>query len=184
MEQTPTIQQRVDEVIGRLGSLDDMRHICPSRKGEGEPLLSNESVRRIVELSRQLMFPGFYDESAESYSVLRSIMTIDCRELLTLLHQQITAGLCFDSEYCESDVATLSRDAKETAVKFIEALPSIRHLLDADIDATYLGDPAAVSTHEVIACYSAAKRTHSSTHDHGASPFGNGNRYPSGSHHR
>ena len=101
MEQTPTIQQRVDEVIGRLGSLDDMRHICPSRKGEGEPLLSNESVRRIVELSRQLMFPGFYDESAESYSVLRSIMTIDCRELLTLLHQQITAGLCFDSEYCE-----------------------------------------------------------------------------------
>ena len=159
MEQTPTIQQCVDEVIGRLGSLDDMRHICPSRKGEGEPLLSNESVRRIVELSRQLMFPGFYDESAESYSVLRSIMTIDCRELLTLLHQQITAGLCFDSEYCESDVATLSRDAKETAVKFIEALPSIRHLLDADIDATYLGDPAAVSTHEVIACYPGVRAT-------------------------
>ena len=158
MEQTPTIQQRVDEVIGRLGSLDDMRHVCPSRKGEGEPLLSNASVERIVALSRQLMFPGFYDESVER-SVLRSVMTLDCRELLTLLHQQITASLCFDSQYCKADVTTLSRHAKETAVKFIEALPAIRHLLDSDIDATYLGDPAAVSTHEVIACYPGVKAT-------------------------
>lgn len=159
MEQTPTIQQRVDEVIGRLCCLDDMRHVCPSRNGEGEPLLSNDSVRRIVELSRQLMFPGFYDESAESYSVLRSVMTLDCRELFGLLHHQITAGLCFDSEYCEADLATLSRNAREAATKFIESLPIIRHILDIDIDATYLGDPAAVSTHEVIACYPGVRAT-------------------------
>ncbi|MDE7144770.1 MAG: serine acetyltransferase [Duncaniella sp.] len=159
MEQTPTSQQRVDEVIGRLCCLDDMRHVCPSRNGEGEPLLSNDAVRRIVALSRQLMFPGFYDESAESYSVLRSVMTLDCRELFGLLHQQITAGLCFDSEYCEADIATLAAEARETATKFIERLPEIRHILDIDIDATYLGDPAAVSTHEVIACYPGVRAT-------------------------
>lgn len=159
MEQTTSIQQRVDEVIGRLGSLDDMRHICPARKGEGEPLLSNDAVRRIVQLSRQLMFPGFYDESVQSDSVLRSVMTLDCHELLDLLQQQITAGFCFDLNYCEADYHTLSHNAKETAMKFIESLPDLRHILDADIDATYLGDPAAVSTHEVIACYPGVRAT-------------------------
>lgn len=159
MEQTTSIQQRVDEVIGRLGSLDDMRHICPARKGEGEPLLSNDAVRRIVQLSRQLMFPGFYDESVQSDSVLRSVMTLDCHELLDLLQQQITAGYCFDLNYCEADYHTLNHNAKETAMKFIESLPDLRHILDADIDATYLGDPAAVSTHEVIACYPGVRAT-------------------------
>lgn len=159
MEQTTSIQQRVDEVIGRLGSLDDMRHICPARKGEGEPLLSNDAVRRIVQLSRQLMFPGFYDESVQSDSVLRSVMTLDCHELLDLLQQQITAGFCFDLNYCEADFHTLSHNARETAMKFIESLPDLRHILDADIDATYLGDPAAVSTHEVIACYPGVRAT-------------------------
>lgn len=159
MEQTPPLQQRVDEVIGLLCCLDNMRHICPSHSEVGEPLLSNGSVRRIVELARQLMFPGFYDESVQNDSVLRSTMTLDCRQLFNLLHHQITAGLCFDANYCEADFATLSHDAKETATKFIERLPDVRHILDSDIDATYLGDPAAVSTHEVIACYPGVRAT-------------------------
>ncbi len=159
MEQTPPLQQRVDEVIGRLCCLDDMRHICPSHSEGGEPLLSNDSVRRIVELARQLMFPGFYDESVQNDSVLRSTMILDCRRLFNLLSHQIAAGLCFDTNYCEADLTTLSRDAKETATKFIERLPAVRHILDSDIDATYLGDPAAVSTHEVIACYPGVRAT-------------------------
>ncbi len=159
MEQKPTNQQRVDEVIGRLCCLDDMRHVCPSRKGEGEPLLSNHSVRRIVDLARQLMFPGFYTESVENDSVLRSMMTLASRELYTLLVSQITAGLCFDTSNCEASMTAIHEEAHESAIQFIEALPSIRHILDTDIDATYLGDPAAVSTHEVIACYPGVRAT-------------------------
>ncbi len=121
--------------------------------------MSNDSVRRIVELARQLMFPGFYDESVQNDSVLRSTMILDCRRLFNLLSHQIAAGLCFDTNYCEADLTTLSRDAKETATKFIERLPAVRHILDSDIDATYLGDPAAVSTHEVIACYPGVRAT-------------------------
>ena len=136
MEQKPTNQQRVDEVIGRLCCLDDMRHVCPSRKGEGEPLLSNHSVRRIVDLARQLMFPGFYTESVENDSVLRSMMTLASRELYTLLVSQITAGLCFDTSNCEASMTAIHEEAHESAIQFIEALPSIRHILETSTPPT------------------------------------------------
>ena len=101
MEQTPTNRPRIDQVIGHLCSIDEMRHVCPTRQGEGEPLLSNQSVRRIVDLASRLMFPGFFTDTDRGPSVLRSVMTLECHELRDLLTEQITAGLCFDRDNCD-----------------------------------------------------------------------------------
>lgn len=149
----------IDEVIGRLCNIDDMRHACPSRRGQGEPVLSGRAVARIVELARELMFPGFFNEAADTRPILRSMMTIQCHELRRLLHEQITAGLCFDTDLCEVALTNLYARAGEAADKFVGSLPRLRSVLDTDIDATYLGDPAAVSTHEVIACYPGVRAT-------------------------
>lgn len=159
MEQNPDKRFQIDKVIGHLCSIDDMRHVCPTRSGEGEPLLSNSAVRRIVELASRLMFPGFFTDSDRGPSVMRSVMTLECHELRELLVNQITAGLCFDSDHCDSSPEELHRQAGHSADSFIESLPELRHILDTDIDATYLGDPAAVSTHEVIACYPGFRAT-------------------------
>lgn len=159
MEQNPDKRFQIDEVIGILCSIDDMHHVCPSRSGEGEPLLSNTSVRRIVELSSRLMFPGFFTDSDQGSSVMRSVMTLECHELQDILTEQITAGLCFDSGYCGNSSSELRLRAESLSGLFISALPDIRHILDKDIDATYLGDPAAVSTHEVIMCYPGIRAT-------------------------
>jgi len=43
--------------------------------------------------------------------------------------------------------------AKEIAAEFIEYLPEIRRKLVADVNATYLNDPAARNLGEVIFCY-------------------------------
>lgn len=157
MEQTK--RPSIDRVIGHLCSIDDMRHVCPTRSGEGEPLLSNSSTRRIVELASRLMFPGFFTESGGGPSVMRSVMTLECHELYDLLVTQITAGLCFDRNNCETSLTELRSHAAQCADTFIESLPAIRHILDTDIEATYLGDPAAISHHEVIACYPGFRAT-------------------------
>ena len=136
-----------------------MRHVCPTRQGEGEPLLSNQSVRRIVDLASRLMFPGFFTDTDRGPSVLRSVMTLECHELRDLLTEQITAGLCFDRDNCDTTLEGLRSRAQSDADTFIDSLPALRHILDTDIDATYLGDPAAVSTHEVIACYPGFRAT-------------------------
>ena len=159
MEQTPTNRPRIDQVIGHLCSIDEMRHVCPTRQGEGEPLLSNQSVRRIVDLASRLMFPGFFTDTDRGPSVLRSVMTLECHELRDLLTEQITAGLCFDRDNCDTTLEGLRSRAQSDADTFIDSPPALRHILDTDIDATYLGDPAAVSTHEVIACYPGFRAT-------------------------
>ena len=96
MEKNPEKRFQIDEVIGRLCSMDDMRHVCPARSGQGEPLLSNSAVRRITDLASRLMFPGFLTDADLAPSVMRSVMTLECHELQRLLTEQITAGLCFD----------------------------------------------------------------------------------------
>ncbi len=150
---------RIDETVDRLCSLDDMHHVCPERRHEGEPVLTNVSVKRIVELASGLLFPGFFNDSIESPSVMRSMLTLACHELRGLLTHQITAGLCFADSTCSTPLRELHERAVEAADSLIESLPSLRSILDTDIDATYLGDPAATSTHEVLVCYPGIRAT-------------------------
>ena len=149
----------IEEVIDRLCDFDTMHHVCPERRTEGEPLLSNTSVRRIVRLANGLMFPGFFDDVVESSSVLRSRMTIDSHELLNLLIHQITAAFIFADNDCDRSLGSVHHKAVKAASKFVASLPELRRKLDTDIDATYLGDPAATSTHEVILCYPGVRAT-------------------------
>lgn len=150
---------RVDTVVDALCNFDTMHHVCIQRRNEGEPLLSNHSVKRIVRLACGLMFPGFYDDTVVSASELRSRMTIDCNELRRLLNHQICAAFCFADTECERSIEGIYRQASQAAIDFIESLPALRAILDTDIEATYLGDPAATSTHEVIVCYPGIRAT-------------------------
>lgn len=159
MEQPSAPLLSIDEIVDRLCRLDDMRHVCPCRRHEGAPLLSNTSVHRIVGLASGLMFPGFFNENVESSSVMRSTMTLACHELRGLLIHQITAGLSFADTDCHIPLHEIEATAKQCADTFINRLPALRKVLDTDIDATYTGDPAATSTHEVITCYPGVKAT-------------------------
>lgn len=159
MEQPSTSHTSIDSIVDRLCSLDDIRHVCPSRRHEGAPLLSNASVRRIVTLASGLMFPGFFNENVESEAVMRSTMTLACHELRGLLVHQITAGLSFADTDCSVPFREIEATAVSDADIFINRLPELRKLLDTDIDATYMADPAATSTQEVITCYPGVKAT-------------------------
>lgn len=159
MEHPPTTIQSIDSIVDRLCSLDDMRHVCPSRRHEGAPLLSNSSVRRIVDLASGVMFPGFFNDNVSAPSVMRSTMTLACHELRGLLVHQISAGFSFADTDCTVTLDEIGRKAGEAADIFISRLPSLRRILDTDIDATFLGDPAATSTHEVIICYPGVRAT-------------------------
>lgn len=154
----PTLRE-MEGVVDSLCDFDTMHHVCPRRHNEGEPLLSNTTVRRIVRLACGLMFPGFYDDTVVSASELRSRMTLDCHELRRLLHHQICAALCFADTDCVRSLESINAEADSAAVTFITRLPKLRAILDTDIDATFLGDPAATSTHEVIVCYPGLRAT-------------------------
>ncbi|WP_432720863.1 serine O-acetyltransferase [Jeongeupia wiesaeckerbachi] len=49
--------------------------------------------------------------------------------------------------------AQLDQQARDIVRTFATGLPDIRRLLDSDVEAAYLGDPAARSVDEILLCY-------------------------------
>jgi serine O-acetyltransferase len=74
--------------------------------------------------------------------------------VLGTLQEQIKRGLCF---VCEHDGGPECPDCLDKAAvitkEFLDRLPRIQHILATDVQAAYLGDPAATSTDETIFCY-------------------------------
>ena len=140
--------------IKALSCKENIKDVCHLRQ-YGEPLPSQQSVARIVDLCRGLIFPGFFGDSDVNHNNVTHYLGIRCEQLREVLIEQITAGLCFNKQ--DSDLADLKASAKAKADLFIANLPELRRLLFTDVKATYLGDPAAISTDEVIYCYPAIR---------------------------
>lgn len=124
---------------------------------DGGPLPSMEELRRITDLCRAIVFPGYFGNSTMNADLLRYHLGMLTERLFELLRQQVHAGLCFRDDMADA-VPALSRGeqrglAGEISAKFIEWLPELREVLTTDIRAMYDGDPAASSFGEVISCY-------------------------------
>ena len=79
-------------------------------------------------------------------------------ELYELLSQEILAGKCFEcQDESRSKVEKHTDESKGNALEFINFLPEIRRKLVTDVEATFVGDPAARNYGEVIFCYPAIK---------------------------
>lgn len=127
--------------------------------GSGEPLPSASEIKRIISLSRALVFPGFFGDSATTERNLNFRVGLSLEELHGLLVGQIAAGICFNDDSGCPPLSALRRRSEETATQYIQMLPEIRDFLMADARATYHGDPAAESVNEVVFCYPGLKAT-------------------------
>ncbi len=152
-----TMQQRIANTIRDLADPASYNLVCHEHR-LGEPMPSIHKLARIVELVREIIFPGYFGQTSLRPDTTTHYMGVYVDELYELLCGEILAGLCFE---CNDESANkLERHttlSKEKAIAFIEQLPEIRKKLVKDVQATWLGDPAAVSFGEVIFCYPAIK---------------------------
>ena len=123
----------------------------------GKQLPSEEELREIVQLSRAILFPGYFGNSQINVQTIQYYIGVNVEKLFLLLTQQIHAGLCFYAQQSEDCYLECRRQAQELAVKFISKLPELRRILEMDVEATYYGDPAAESIGEIIYCYPAIR---------------------------
>lgn len=149
---THTLTQAVSELSDKH-SYEGLFH----QYKDGDPLPSGKSLRRIVELSREVLFPGYFGNSTVHRRTINYHIGVNVEELFGLLTEQIQAGLCFGLENTPSDNVikkTPDRDtAASIAARFISKLPEIRRILATDVEAAYYGDPAATCFGEIICCY-------------------------------
>ena len=146
---TQTVEQLSD-----ADSLKDLFHL----NQDGNPLPSGKLLEEIIDLSRAIIFPGYYGKSKINKHTIKYHTGLAVEKLSKLLEDQILAGLCFSCPHSGKGENTPCRlKARHLAFQLIAKLPEIRHTLATDVEAAFLGDPAADNRGEIISCYPVIK---------------------------
>lgn len=153
MKKNSEIEKRLHRTVDLLADPKTYNLVCHEHR-LGEPLPSIEKLGKIVNMIREILFPGYYGSTSLRQNTVKHYMGVYVDELFELLSEQILAGLCFTCEKPEeANMQERSGFAQELASNFISYLPEIRRILVSDVEATFIGDPAANSHSEVIFCY-------------------------------
>lgn len=153
MNKTYRNEDNLKQAVEMLADRQSISNMCHMRLC-GEPLPSQQAVKSIIDLTRMILFPGFFgSEGVNSYN-LEYVIGIRCEELNNILTNQITAALALQKGCGEEiDLPRLEKQAADMSVRLISQLPEMRRVLHTDVSAIYRGDPAAASHEEVIYCY-------------------------------
>jgi len=150
------MKRSTDDVLKKVGeqvcnTLDEYGYIP---ENVGRPLPNLDKLAQIVQLTKEIVFPGFFNETGVHPTMQQYHINLHLECLNTLLKEQIANGIYFFSElangHSESDAAAL-------ALAFIERIPEIKRMLCTDVKAMFDNDPAAKSYGEVIICYPSIK---------------------------
>ncbi|MEM5345999.1 serine O-acetyltransferase EpsC [Paraburkholderia azotifigens] len=142
----------LEQIVAELRASREELHRTRHPRGIRE-LPSRDGVINIVAGLRAALFPTHYgapdltDESVDYY------VGHTLESTLRLLAEQIRRALRFLPEHAETSDAELSTRAFDVAREFGKQLPGIRALLVSDIQAAYVGDPAAQHITEILLCY-------------------------------
>ncbi|MBK6282911.1 MAG: serine acetyltransferase [Draconibacterium sp.] len=154
---TTNFENKISQTIQKLSDPGSYQIVCHQHK-MGEPLPSITQLKRIIDLVREILFPGYYGNTSLRTNTTQHYMGVYVDELYGLLSEEILAGMCFECyDNSINKVEKHQRKAEQAALEFIEFLPEIRRRLVTDVEATYLNDPAARNLGEVIFCYPAIR---------------------------
>jgi serine O-acetyltransferase len=151
----PVAAWDLDRVVGELHAVRDrwraQQHRTQSSGGRQFP--SRETLRVVVDALCGALFPMRLGPSnlhheGEDYYVGHTLDSA-LRALLT----QVKLELGLAARETPVDPETLGKRALRLVREFAAALPSVREVLDIDVEAAYNGDPAARSVDEVLLCY-------------------------------
>ena len=126
----------------------------------GEPMPSIEKLRILVDKIREILFPGYFGNTTLDPVAIKYYMGVYIDELYEMLTEQLLAGLCFmcpEKIAIDKKIADHTLNARKMAADFVTSLPEMRKILVTDVEAAFLGDPAATSRGEVIFCYPAIR---------------------------
>jgi serine O-acetyltransferase len=138
----------VDKMVTNYHTFGGMDHL------EGRDLPSKKVVIEVLEDLFTVLFPGYFGDSEITkvnikYQLGTKIASIYSR--LTVEVEKSLKYICRKISECPQDVC--KKRAEVVVKELLEELPEIRAKLSGDVEAAYNGDPAAVSTDEVILSY-------------------------------
>lgn len=141
------------DTVEKLSEPESLKGLFRQHR-DGYPLPSGKVLEKIIQLSRAILFPGYFGKSRVNISTIQYQIGVDVENLYILLSEQILAGLGYSSEGKSREFLQAQKTkANDLAAKLIKQLPQLRYTLGTDVSAAYKGDPAAKSYGEIISCY-------------------------------
>jgi serine O-acetyltransferase len=115
-------------------------------------LPSKKRIEAIIESFSAAMFPHRLSQRQLQRECVDFFVGQQLDSACTSLAEQIRVELEYSDEATHHS-GNFSEESNLRTKAILQQLPTIRELLDSDIQATYLLDPAARSQDEVLACY-------------------------------
>jgi len=145
----------VREIVDELHAARDRWRAAQQRSLEFavREFPSREALREIAEALCGALFPmrlgppDLHQEGEDFYVG----HTLD--RALNALFQQVQLELGYNRRLNCEEKEGVEVHAAEIVKAFARQLPEVRRILDTDVQAAYLGDPAARSVDEVLLCY-------------------------------
>jgi serine O-acetyltransferase len=138
----------VDRIMDNYAAFGRMDHI------EGKDLPSKKVVIEVLEDLITVFFPGYIGKTEITKTNIKYFLGNTLTSVQTRLTDEVEKSLkyiCRKIKECPHDVC---RNRAQVVVKeLLERIPELRSTVSGDIVSAYDGDPAAVSTEEVILSY-------------------------------
>jgi len=153
----PKMTLTLTETIDRLADPQSLQGLFHQHR-DGNPLPSSKRLEEIINLSRSILFPGYFGKSQVNIDTIQYQIGVNVEKLHRLLSEQILAGLCFScGETKNIHCNECKAEAERITTQLIAKFPDLRKTLGTDVTAAFNGDPAAKSTAEIISCYPVIK---------------------------
>ncbi len=148
--------QTIDHVVDSIRLTVHTRHLAATH------LPNTETIIRLLDEIRALVFPGFFGSRTLTVQSLAEHVRDATERVAIDLRRQINASLAYMEGLDETGAGAAKGEssddrAHQLTVAFLDRLPEIRRLLALDVQAAYDGDPAARHTDEIIFCYPGIK---------------------------
>lgn len=153
------ITEKLWVTVNELSDRNSYATVCHQYK-IGEPMMSSERLAILVNKLREILFPGYFGNTTLDPVAIKFYMGVYIDEVFEILTEQVLAGLCFqcnDDSSIEDKILRYTENSRVIASDFIASLPKLRQILTTDVEAAYLGDPAAKGRAEVVFCYPAIR---------------------------
>jgi serine O-acetyltransferase len=142
-ESLPALAERIVETYEECGGIHHLGH---------SPLPSYSEVVAILQDLREILYPGY----GRRQNLHLGNVPYHVGGLIDSLHDRITQQVArayrhdCKAKDLETDFEAL---AQQVAVRLLDSLPELRHVLADDVQAAFEGDPAAKGLDEIIFCY-------------------------------
>lgn len=114
---------------------------------------SKEEVVELVQQAQRILFPGYFTNMMLSPSSLEYHLGQNLNIFYESLARQVGSAIRHDCFRHNLSCSKCGERSHRIAGEFVRELPRIREQLEADIQATLEGDPAATNADEVIFSY-------------------------------